>query len=180
MEITPDLLLQAYRIGVFPMGERRDDPNRQEQARDREHDVHHAHDRRVDEAADVTGDRAEDESDRKPDPNGDNPDQQRHAGAVHDPREEIAPEEVDAEPVLGRGAGTAAVRDLQQVLLDRIVSGDPRREDRAGHEDEDEDEAGDCAGIAEQAVEGVTPEPARRVALDFNGFDLGDTHARTS
>ncbi len=26
MEITSDLLLQAYRIGVFPMGERRDDP----------------------------------------------------------------------------------------------------------------------------------------------------------
>ena len=26
MEITPELLLQAYRIGVFPMGERRDDP----------------------------------------------------------------------------------------------------------------------------------------------------------
>ena len=26
MEITPDLLLQVYRIGVFPMGERRDDP----------------------------------------------------------------------------------------------------------------------------------------------------------
>lgn len=26
LEITPDLLLQAYRIGVFPMGERRDDP----------------------------------------------------------------------------------------------------------------------------------------------------------
>jgi len=26
MEITADLLLQAYRIGVFPMGERRDDP----------------------------------------------------------------------------------------------------------------------------------------------------------
>jgi leucyl/phenylalanyl-tRNA---protein transferase len=26
LEITSDLLLQAYRIGVFPMGERRDDP----------------------------------------------------------------------------------------------------------------------------------------------------------
>ena len=26
LEITPDLLLQAYRVGVFPMGERRDDP----------------------------------------------------------------------------------------------------------------------------------------------------------
>jgi leucyl/phenylalanyl-tRNA--protein transferase len=26
VEITPELLLQAYRIGVFPMGERRDDP----------------------------------------------------------------------------------------------------------------------------------------------------------
>ena len=26
LEITPDLLLQAYRIGDFPMGERRDDP----------------------------------------------------------------------------------------------------------------------------------------------------------
>jgi leucyl/phenylalanyl-tRNA--protein transferase len=26
LEITPDVLLQAYRIGVFPMGERRDDP----------------------------------------------------------------------------------------------------------------------------------------------------------
>ncbi len=26
LEITPDLLLQAYRIGVFPMGESRDDP----------------------------------------------------------------------------------------------------------------------------------------------------------
>ena len=28
LEITPDLLLKAYRIGVFPMGERRDDPAR--------------------------------------------------------------------------------------------------------------------------------------------------------
>ena len=26
VEITPELLLQAYRVGVFPMGERRDDP----------------------------------------------------------------------------------------------------------------------------------------------------------
>ncbi|UYN93174.1 MAG: leucyl/phenylalanyl-tRNA--protein transferase [Enhydrobacter sp.] len=26
LEITPELLLQAYRIGVFPMGERREDP----------------------------------------------------------------------------------------------------------------------------------------------------------
>jgi leucyl/phenylalanyl-tRNA--protein transferase len=26
LEITPDLLLQAYRVGVFPMGESRDDP----------------------------------------------------------------------------------------------------------------------------------------------------------
>lgn len=26
LEITPDVLLKAYRIGVFPMGERRDDP----------------------------------------------------------------------------------------------------------------------------------------------------------
>jgi leucyl/phenylalanyl-tRNA--protein transferase len=26
LEITPDLLLQTYRIGIFPMGERRDDP----------------------------------------------------------------------------------------------------------------------------------------------------------
>jgi leucyl/phenylalanyl-tRNA---protein transferase len=26
LDITPELLLQAYRIGVFPMGERRDDP----------------------------------------------------------------------------------------------------------------------------------------------------------
>ena len=29
LEITPELLLQAYRIGVFPMGERRDDPRGQ-------------------------------------------------------------------------------------------------------------------------------------------------------
>ena len=26
LKITPELLLQAYRISIFPMGERRDDP----------------------------------------------------------------------------------------------------------------------------------------------------------
>src|SRR5919205_274803 len=58
-----------------------DDPDREEETRDRKHHVHAAHDQRVDEAADVAGDRAEDEADREADRDRDDPDQEREACA---------------------------------------------------------------------------------------------------
>ena len=70
--------------------EHRDDPDREQQAGDREHDVHQAHDDGVDPAADVAGDRAEHEPDREADGDRDDADQQRVAGAVDDARELVA------------------------------------------------------------------------------------------
>ena len=82
-----------------------DDPDREQQARDREHDVHQPHDHAVDDAAEVAGDRAEEQPDRQADGDRDDADQQRVARAVDDARELVAAELVEAEPVLRRRAG---------------------------------------------------------------------------
>src|SRR5919109_5381555 len=91
--------------------ERRHDPDRKEQTRDGEHDVHAAHDQRVHDAAEVAGERAEDEPDREPDRDGHDADHERVAGAVEDAAEDVATELVDAEQVVPRRARAAAARD---------------------------------------------------------------------
>ena len=75
-------------------------------------------------AAEVAGDRAEDEADREADRDGDDADQQRVAGAVDDPRELVAPERVEAEPVVGRRARAAAAGEPREILAARVLRRD--------------------------------------------------------
>src|SRR5919204_608907 len=148
-----------------------DDPDREEQAGDRQHHVHAAHDQRVDEAADVARDRAEDEADREADRDRDDPDDEREPRAVEDPAVHVAAQLVDAEPVLVRRPGAAAARDQEQVLLLRRVGREQRRERRRDDEDQDEDGAEDRRGVAHEPPERVAPEPAgRRLERDLVGF----------
>ena len=68
------------------------------------------------------GHRAEQEPDRHSDTDGDDADEERETGPVDDARELVSAELVDAEPVLGRGSGTAAVGDqAQSCSRDRTV-----------------------------------------------------------
>ncbi len=72
---------------------------------------------RVDDAAEVAGDRAEQQPDREPDGDRDDADQERVARAVDDPRELVAAELVDAEPVRARwGRGSTRSGSAVEVL----------------------------------------------------------------
>ena len=148
-------------IWKMPGPEHRDDPDREQQARDREHDVRQAHDHAVDGPADVAGDRRRGRSRPRGRPTTETiADQQRVAGAVDDPRELVPPERVDPEPVVERGARAAAAAEPREVLDARILRRDQRREDRDEDEGPDEREADDRGRVAAQPAPGVAPEAA--------------------
>ena len=67
----------------------------------------------------------------------------------------------------------------REILLARSVGGDERREHGNGHEETDEDEPGDRAGVAAKPAPGVMPEPTRRLEADLPSLDLGDRHQDT-
>src|SRR5512132_80724 len=120
---------------VEPGAECRDDADREQQSRNREHDVHGAHDHRVGDSTHVTGDRAENQPDREPDRDGDDADEQRVSGPVQDARVDVASELVDAEPVGMRRSRAATAGDQNQILILRPSVGEHGREDCHGHED---------------------------------------------
>ncbi len=130
-----------------PRPQHRDDADREEQARDRKHDVHCAHDHRVDQPARVTGDRAEQKPIERPIATETTPMRSEKRAAVDDPRELVTAEQVDSNrwPELGP-TGLPALSKLRVLLL-RPVGRDHRREDRARHEDRDEEGAEDRAGL---------------------------------
>ena len=113
------------------------DDDRDEQARQRPHQVDPAHDRGVDQAALVAGEQAE----RIADQHGAERDQDRPddggAGADDRAREHVAAEVVGAQPELAARPGEAD----EQVLLVRIVRSDQVAEDREHGHDADHDEA---------------------------------------
>ncbi len=160
-----------------PGAEHRDDPDREQQSGDRQHDVGEPHDHAVDDAAEVTGDRAEDQPDREADRDRDDPDQEREAGAVDDPRELVATLLVDPEPVLGRGSRAARALEAREVADPRILGGDPRREDGDEDEHPDEPEADQRPRVVAQADPRVAPETAAaRFERDLTGLDLRNAH----
>src|SRR6266545_4251524 len=154
----------------------RHDPDRQQETRNGEHDVHHPHDQRVDEAADVPRRRSEDDPDREARRDSDDADQERVARPVQDARKLVAAKLVDAEPVLAGWPWTAAVDDCGEILLAGIERCEQRREDR--HEDEQahEDESDNRAGIAPKGEPRVAPQSARRLEREFPRFELDDGH----
>jgi hypothetical protein len=78
--------------------------------------------------------------------------------------------------VLARRPRATAVRDREQVGLERVVRREPRGEHRRGEEDQHEGEADDRARVADESVERLVPQAARRVELDLSGFGFGDAH----
>ena len=131
---------------------------------DREHDVDEPHQHAVDPAAEEAGDGPDERAERQADRHRDDADQQRQAGAVEDPRQLVAPEVVDAEQVVQRRAGTAALVDQRQVLDARVVRREERGEERDEDEEGDQHEADDRARIAPQPPQArpTTGRPGRR------------------
>src|SRR6266496_15558 len=61
-----------------------------------------------------------------------------------------------------------------EILLLRAVRRDQRREDRARHEDRDEEGAEDRARVADEPVPGLTPQSGGSLDLNLSCFELGD------
>ena len=150
------------------------DPDRQEQARDREHHVHAAHDHGVGLPAEVAGDPAEDQADGQADDDRDDPDHQRVAGAVDDPRPLVARLLVETRPVVGRGP-LERVRERRDHVP-RAVRRDQGGEDGHDQEAADENESDDRARVAADPAESVAPEALRGLLENLAAFELGDRH----
>src|SRR5205814_10467057 len=129
--------------------------------RDRQRDDDGPQDRRVDGAAEIAGDRAEDQPEGEAHRDGDDADDEREPRAVDDPRQLVAADLVDPEPVRGRGAGAAAVRHLRVVLLERGVRREQRREYRSDDEEADEEEADLRATVPPDLYPRLMPQPPR-------------------
>ena len=110
----------------------------------------------------IARDRADEQPDREADGDRDDPDQERVASAVHDPREEVAAERVDSEEMLGGRPRAAASVEKREVLMQRVVGGDQRREERDEDERPHHDEPDDGTVVVAQPPPGLRPEPARR------------------
>ena len=114
--------------------EHRDDRDREQKPRDREHDVHQPHHTRVGEPAEVAGNGTEDEADREPDRDGNDADQERVARAVHDSAEHVAALDVEPEQVLPRRRLRLEDPVDEEDVVGRVVRRDPGRADRCDHE----------------------------------------------
>jgi hypothetical protein len=132
----------------------------------------------ADAAAEGARERPDGEPDDRAEPERHQPDDQRGAGAVDDPREDVAPQLVDPEQVLGRGARVDAGPDDRQVLVARLVGGQQRREHGHEHEQADQYQADHRAGAAQQPLPRVGPAADDLVAFDleFLGLGLGQAH----
>ena len=157
--------------------EHRDDRDREEQTRDGEHDVHQPHDDRARPATDIAGERAEQQAHGEPDPDGHDADQQRIARAVHDPAEDVAPLEVEAQQVLAaRWLRLQDPADEVDVVR-RVARRDPLSPDGADHEHAHQHGADDRPDVVREPVPRLAPEPTRRLLeLELRDFELGDAH----
>ena len=138
-----------------------------------------AHDDRIDAAAQVARDRSQNGAEGEAHDHRHDADQERVARAPHDPRQLVAAELVEPEPVIGRRARAADAAEGREILLVRVLRRENRRQDRHQHHRRHDQRADDRAGVAAQAREGVAPQALRRgVAADLDCFDLRDGHLR--
>src|SRR5581483_5429900 len=139
--------------------EDRRERDREEQSRKREEDVDQPRQRLVDPAAAVARERAEEGADDERDHDGRGADRERYASAVEDPRRDVAPEAVLAEPVSGR-RGTQPLRELGRARID----GHERAGADAGERQKDE---------ASRARDGGAPSSRHRAASDRSRAGAG-------
>ena len=121
---------------------RRDDADRDEQLGNRQHDVGEARESCIRPAAVVAREQADDRPDGHGDSRGDDADEERGAGAVHRPHEEISPRTIRTEPELRvRTLGNPEVVGHRVVGLVLRVPADPLGDLAAeeGQEDQQDD-----------------------------------------
>src|SRR5919198_1694645 len=153
-----------------------DDPDRQQETGNGEHDVHQSHDHGVDEPAHVACRGPEHHPDGQARGDGDHADQEREPRSVEDARELVATQLVDAEPVMSRWPRAAPAGNLREILSPRIEGRDDGRQERNGDEGGDERESDKRSWIPTQDRPGVAPEPARGFELNLRGLELGYRH----
>ena len=105
---------------------------------------------RIDPAAEIAGEQAEQRADHRRGGSRRYRHDQRDPRPVDQPREHVAPEVVGAEAMRGIGVGEAERRQARchQILFERIVRRDPGREHRQDDEQENEEAADHQLGIA--------------------------------
>ena len=134
----------------------------EQQRRERHHQVGEAHQRAADPAAEIAGGDADQRADEQRDAVGDDADDQRGARAEQDAGQQVAAEQVGAQPEVGVGRQRRAFqRQPVEELLVRVVAGEPRRQDRAGHHDRDDGEADHRQRPLQQPLEHAGPELGR-------------------
>ena len=124
------------------------DHHREDDRREREHEVGAAHAEPVERAAEVAGDRADDRADRRGADDDEERERQRHPGAVEHAAEDVAAELVGSEQVRpGRP------HRRREVLRERIGGRDQRREDRDDHPQRHDHETDDGKRLAEARMD---------------------------
>ena len=118
----------------------RGDGERQDQQREGEQDVHHPLEEKVDLAAAVRADDAQEGAERAPRERGDEAHEERDARPVHDPAQHVAAELVGPEPVL-----RARTHELRAVVAHVGVVGRERvREEGDEQHGQDDQRARDA------------------------------------
>ena len=129
--------------GHDPQGrlEDRRQRDREEQGREGHHQVGQAHDRGTEPAAQIAGDDSEHRAEQDGDAVRDDADQQRGARAVDQAREQVAAEQVGAEPEVPVGRQRRALeRQAVEELLVRRVRGKLGCQYRGEDRDQDDGE----------------------------------------
>ena len=133
----------------------------QEDDGERHHHVGRAHQEGLDPPSEVAGGEAEDHAEDEREAVGEHADHEAHAGAVHEPAEQVAAERVGAQPELAGGAdGHALHGEALVVLLGRVVRGDPGRQQGDEDEADDDDDADHRELVAPEAAPDLAPERA--------------------
>ncbi len=130
--------------------------DRQQQRRKRHHQVGKAHDAGADPAAEIARDDAEQRADQHRDAIGDDADDQRGARAEDQAREQVAPQEVGAEPEARvRRQRRALERQAVEELLARRIGCELRRQQRRERHQDDHGEAEQGCMVAQQGPQNV-------------------------
>ena len=154
--------------GVGQAGaENGDDDDGEQQARQRQHDVHCAHDRDLDDAAEEPGDEPQQDARAERQRDHEATDQERQPGAVNEAREYIAADVVGAEDEPPGPALLPNRRHQKRVaiLLVGIVRRHDIGEDREQRDDGDDHHAHDRALVLAE----VDPELPQRMGRGGRG-----------
>ena len=139
--------------------EDRDDADRKQDPRKREEHVADAHDHPVPPAFVIPGDQSKSRADERPDGDRHEARGQRDSRAHQDAAEDVAPERVDAEPVLERGQRVQAVV-VEEVF--RVVRREPGRGQRQHDQQQHERTRDDRDRLTEEFAPELGPRRAHR------------------